>query len=227
VSDFVPIRLHLMHADNFGNWYCLEVELSLKNAILPTSISTNFNDFKRNQKMRRPDSERHVEAVSRGGFFSYAFGELIKISGFDEIGFLGDLSYTHQISVDYGDQQGSEIVRLTVIHPRECERIASTVKRFIQWCTINDEITSKYFYLEDGNDLNGSDFESTRDAIEKTVYSLHPNHDFGHGDSEQSALTSVAFSFLKTFIYLLSLAQRPDSTDLIVCEQWGGFEPGN
>lgn len=153
--------------------------------------------------------------------YAYSFGKLIEQSGHTELGFIGDLSCTHEIRVDLGDPDKTiEVLRFTVIS-ENYDILISQIEAFILWCKDNSALVRRCF--DDwGNNLDGSYFDTIIDAIDGPQYSLDPNFDYGNTCSGDGWYVAIGFSFLKTIIYTLRLAKREN--DLVVIEHWGGIE---
>ncbi|MES2951835.1 MAG: hypothetical protein V4858_25190 [Pseudomonadota bacterium] len=219
MSDSIPITLHLLSAGAAGTRFGPEVATLLAKRELPAQMAVGEYERWRGPKHF---AERKIEAYSSGGMFTLYFGKLVTKAGLTDLGFLGDLTFTHEAAIDLGEY-GSEKLRFTVIKGNY-DYFADLVRQFIAWCRENALVVAAEFWGgEYGNDLDGREFETIEEAIDKTLYSLDPNKEYGSWDSEQFVVISVAFSFLRSLIYLLSLAKRNDHW--VVCQQWGGIEP--
>lgn len=218
MADSTPITLHLLPAGAASTRFGPEVATLLAMRELPARMSVHEYE-----PWRVPDHfrERKIEARSAGGMFTLYFGKLVTKAGLTDIGFLGDLTFTHEAAIDLGEY-GSEKIRFTVID-KDYDHFTDLLRQFIAWCQENPRVVETEFWGGMyGNDLDGREFLTIEDAIGNTLYSLNPNDEYGSSDSDQFVVISVAFSFLRSLIYLLSLAKR--SNYWVVCEQWGGIE---
>ena len=213
MSDSIPVIFHVVAKEDLVTRFGDEIGKVL--AISDKSpVTANVSSYETRYKSIQ-DQGKKLEAFSRGAMIVFAFKKLIEKSGMNQISFLADQSYTHEVVVNA--EWGKEIVRFTVLS-QHLDLITNNIISFINWCREHSDIVSKEFWGEYGKDISGREFYSIIDILDNITPSFKPNRDFCESDSWNAA---IAFSVLKTFIDLCKHAHTMGY--VVVCEHWGGF----
>lgn len=211
MSDSIPIKLHLVRADNYCEHFEQELFAFLSRSDTPATVRLKLKQSSGQRRGR----EHEVSVSSRNGHVISVLKNLIDRSGISGLGFIGDSFCSHEAIIE--NEWGTEVKRFTVIRGQFDDYVGRT-EALIQWCRANPDITYAIAEGELGYDLDGREFTDVSDLIDNVVYSLDPNFDYCDGDYWDAAVT---FCVLRTFQYLLKKAQKWE--DWVVCEHWGGF----